>query len=703
MPKLTLDVTVDASYNVSFLNVTGDITSIPSNTFIATSNKIDINLPYGTYNIGTITVTNGSCSDTINNVSVTCVATTTSCSIVNRVDIRFRYAGEGDGSGNQWAMNRLIGCKIQGSNDAINWNDIFVFTQSFVSTNFTSAQSGVLTPVNFTNTTPYKYVSFTTNGSNGAYTYYDDLDLVKFYNGTNLLTGTNNGTGGNWSNAFDTAIDTKWGIPDTNIYRAYTQFACDGGILPPPTPSSNILKTFLLTDIGGARGINEVLWGDNSYHDHYWNFNRSNPPTPPSKTTLPNNHTAVSDIKKIREICDYWSALGGDSISVPVFWDRTHYGATTYEFRQYQWILNYAGSKGLKVGLWLKPNRQMGVDYYNQTVDPNNSWQDQTSSSWSFEPTDAEHWSNGHLMSGVFDHRIALGSSKWNNYYDYVTALVTALEPYKQHILYFSLGGNNTLEEDFQMNDTIADGTFNQATINQFNTWYFANYGTPAPSMISYRTSDSTLLRRIIKFHAYTRNEKVHTVSDLIKAVIPSAKIVVHYGSITDGANIYRGNLVNIPHLNFSKVDGIKQNDERIDAAFQAKVAAKLDKMNILETTNDPLAAPTAQDMINNVKRCIDKGAVTGISFAFFEGAESGNTQRKNYLETVVNDLKNTGYWSKNSTSPNTPQNMDNIQLHASAVMNNGGNYISTYLSAFTASENSHGGHTPSLEIIDDI
>ena len=126
MPKLTLDVTVDASYNVSFLNVTGDITSIPSNTFIATSNKIDINLPYGTYNIGTITVTNGSCSDTINNVSVTCVTTTTSCPIVNRVDIRFRYAGEGGNAGNIWAMNRLINCKIQGSNDNINWNDIFV-------------------------------------------------------------------------------------------------------------------------------------------------------------------------------------------------------------------------------------------------------------------------------------------------------------------------------------------------------------------------------------------------------------------------------------------------------------------------------------------------------------------------------------------------------------------------------------------------
>lgn len=685
----------------------------------------------GVYTISKIRVyknsTNGSYKD-IDNYQINCptnitttqtpVTTTTAsvnnCPVVNRVDIRFRYVGEGGGSGNQWAMDRLIGCKIQGSNDGINWNDLFVFTQSYVSTNFTSAQSGVLTPVNFSNTVQYKYVAFATNGNNGAYTYYDDLDLIKFYNGTTLLTGINSGTGGNWNNAFDNGVDTKWGIPDQNIYRVYTEFLCNsggGGITTSLPSSSNILKTFSLVDIGGSWGFNEVLWADGSYHDHYWKFNRPNPPAPPSKTTLPLDHTAVSDVTKVRQIVDYWKSLGGDSISLPVYWDRTHYGATTYEFRQYMWMLNYAGSQGMKVGLWLKPNRQMGVDYYNQSVPVNNGWQDQTSSNWSFEPADAEHWSNGHLMSGPFDHRIALGSSKWNNYYDYVTQLALALEPYKQHILYFCLNGNQTIEEDLQMNDPLSDGTFNQATIARFNSWHLSKYGTPAPTMISNRTGNSPTLRKLVKFHSEIKAEKTHTVCDRIKAILPSVKVIAHFGSITDGANIIRGNALSMAYTDFNKMDGVKQNDERTDPAFQAKFAARTGKMNILETTNDPLAAPTVQDMIDNIKRCIDDGAVTGLSFAFFEGAEKANqagaTQqdidRKAFLETAVANLKSTGYWTKNSNPVQPVQNPDVIQATASSVMNNGGSYINTYINTFLNSENNHGGYTPSFNVIDDL
>lgn len=72
MPKLTLDVTVDGTYSVSFSNITGDVTSIPSNNYTATQNKIEVSLPNGSYNIGTITLSNGTCSDTVNNIVVNC-------------------------------------------------------------------------------------------------------------------------------------------------------------------------------------------------------------------------------------------------------------------------------------------------------------------------------------------------------------------------------------------------------------------------------------------------------------------------------------------------------------------------------------------------------------------------------------------------------------------------------------------------------
>lgn len=148
------------------------------------------------------------------------------CPILNKVSIRWRYVGEGGSGGNQWAMNRLIGSKIIGSNDGISWSQIFLFSYTYVQNNFTPAQSGVLTDVLFTNSISYKYIGFETNGQSGIYQYYDDLDLINFYSGNTLLTGTQNGTFGNWQNAFDSGNDTKWGLQDSNVQKVYINLNC---------------------------------------------------------------------------------------------------------------------------------------------------------------------------------------------------------------------------------------------------------------------------------------------------------------------------------------------------------------------------------------------------------------------------------------------------------------------------------------------
>jgi hypothetical protein len=137
---------------------------------------------------------------------------TTTC-IINKVRLIYR----GGELNNNCCFDRLVGSKIQGSNDNSTWTDLYTFS---------SNGNGLWQDFTFSNSTSYSYVRFVA-GPNS----YGELTEIEFYNGTTKLSGTAFGTASTAA-AQDGNITTSWHAwptPGSGNYVGLQLSGCAGG------------------------------------------------------------------------------------------------------------------------------------------------------------------------------------------------------------------------------------------------------------------------------------------------------------------------------------------------------------------------------------------------------------------------------------------------------------------------------------------
>ncbi|MCY7350441.1 MAG: hypothetical protein LH606_07210, partial [Cytophagaceae bacterium] len=134
--------------------------------------------------------------------------------VVNRVRFKFRNVGD-------CCMDRLVGAKIQGSNDENNWTDLHVFSAN---------GTGDWQEQTFTNAI-YAHVRFVASASGSG-----ELFELEFYNGSTRLTGTAFGTSGvdggtGYGSAFDGNLSSWWhGVfPGPNNFAGLHLSGCGSG------------------------------------------------------------------------------------------------------------------------------------------------------------------------------------------------------------------------------------------------------------------------------------------------------------------------------------------------------------------------------------------------------------------------------------------------------------------------------------------
>jgi hypothetical protein len=172
---------------LSATNCAGTVTWFKDGTQIATGSTITRN-DAGNY---TATCTaNGCTSASSPAIAVTQTAgcgSSTGC-VVNKVRLQFRIPGD-------CCMERLVGAKIQGSNNGSNWTDLYTFTANGT-TNWQE--------FNFTNSIAYSSIRFLASNTG-----WGELVELEFYNGATKLSGIPFGTD-NYGFAFDNSNTTMW-------------------------------------------------------------------------------------------------------------------------------------------------------------------------------------------------------------------------------------------------------------------------------------------------------------------------------------------------------------------------------------------------------------------------------------------------------------------------------------------------------------
>ena len=206
--------------------------------------------------VGTITVSGpGVASQTVSVTQLGVGGGTGGC-VVTKARLIFRGP-------NECCYDRLVGAKIQGSNDGTTWTTLYDinvngtgYWQDFVFSN---------------NTTAYSKVRFQ-NSTNG----WGEIQELEFYNGNTKLTGTwignvDGNTNGNWgsSKSLDGDITTGWGAsaPGTQNYVGLQLTGC-GTSCSSPTPSIAANPTSIgsgQTSTLTASGCSgTITWNDNT-------------------------------------------------------------------------------------------------------------------------------------------------------------------------------------------------------------------------------------------------------------------------------------------------------------------------------------------------------------------------------------------------------------------------------------------------------
>jgi F5/8 type C domain/Putative binding domain, N-terminal len=250
------------NFVVASTNVSWSITGVPSwatvNSSSGGNGNSTINVSFTANSTtsarsATLTISgnNGVSNQT---VSISQVGSSGGGCIVNKVRLAFRT---------DCCADRILGAKIQGSNNGSSWTDIYTFNQN---------AAGGWEDFTFSNTVAYTSVRFQA-GPNG----YGELSGLEFYSGTTKLSGTPIGSTGAYANdpkssGISFMNGTGYGfwhgdITGASNYAGLQLSGCTIGCTSPPSapilsanPASGVPTT--LTASGCSGGT--ITWNDNS-------------------------------------------------------------------------------------------------------------------------------------------------------------------------------------------------------------------------------------------------------------------------------------------------------------------------------------------------------------------------------------------------------------------------------------------------------
>jgi len=197
----------------------------------STQNLSNITAPSSAGNyIYSVTASKVGCAPQISSTTITVGTTTVSCA-VNMVKLKFRQV-------NECCMERLIGAKIQGSNNGgSSWTDIYTFTGN---------GNGQMTEYSFSNSNVYSSLRFLASSTG-----WGELGELEFYNGSTKLSGTpfgspGNNTSDNFDKAFDGDLGTGWhGAAVGNVnYAGLQNISCAG---TPPVCTTPVAPSIAVT------------------------------------------------------------------------------------------------------------------------------------------------------------------------------------------------------------------------------------------------------------------------------------------------------------------------------------------------------------------------------------------------------------------------------------------------------------------------
>lgn len=439
-----------------------------------------------------------------------------------------------------------------------------------------------------------------------------------------------------------------------------------------PTSSSNgpAWKTFMLTYIGNT------VWSDGQNYD----LSRVNQPG----RALPGPGVTVTNIQHIREVVDFWAALGGTHISFPIGWDETEVALGQFEFRKVDWAINYAASKGIKCNIYLWP--LLG---YGNPAGP----QYDTTVSWKYEESDVPRRPDGQAVHNF----MSFYSSRMPNFHRWLNAAGNHLASHWNagRIGYVSVVTTSEKEFSYSINGELTD--FHPSSVSAYSAWHNTNYGSPAnpPDFMDGGTTG----KRWLKFRTLTLDNFMIQSGTILKQYAPF-RLVWDVGSFTDG-DYHRGVWGALAGASKSVIDGYKHNPAAYyPAAFDTRAAVGVTGWASIEWTNaaNDIAdyAQRRDQFLSQMKISIDCGA-SDLSFAFFDGI--GNPTITGMMNEIVSNLKSTGYWNKPVPPANNPL-IPEITVSVSNVIQNGSYW--PYHAPFNTAVSGGNGY-PNVKVVNDL
>ena len=509
------------------------------------------------------------------------------------------------------AGTHTIGLSSGTEGGLVCFNDICL-----TSTTPTTSNCNYALTVNSSNTNPGCGAAITLNAACSG-----DCDGVSYnwstgQNGQSINTNVPNNNG----NLIYTVTSNKNGCTTKTAQINMSVTGC-------PNSVNVATKTFMLTAIGGYE-----TWSDNNtyslrkFHAH-------------PQHTKPAAGLTVKNIEHLNKVMNYWHELGGTHVSMPMVWEDTEPAAGQFEFRHWDWIFSKADSLGLKININLMPL----VDFEHSDE------KYRTSASWRYDREDAARktvlgsdgkpiWENGVLLTAPANHFMSYYSPKMENYRRWLNGVANYLANHTNSIGYVAVVTNHHKEANYFLN---ANSDFHPSALNAWSNRY------PGFSSPPDETGGSDLLQqRWLKFRSETLINFVSEWVSILKA--KNLKTVLDVGSFTDN-NSRRGTWALLGMLP-PNLDGVKHNPAwDYQAAFDTRIIASvrpsLASVEWTKECNNSIGCPPSlvPYLINNFKASIDAGA-TDLSFAFFD---QETPFPNNDLNSIVNELKSSGYWNK--------------------------------------------------------
>jgi hypothetical protein len=178
----------------------------------------------------------------------------------------------------------------------------------------------------------------------------------------------------------------------------------------------------------------------------------------------------------------------------------------------------------MNLNLWISCNRR-------HTGDQPRDEEWNTTSVDTFTGSQAEVNSVGvFLGAGKHQHPALGNTAAWNNWYNYVSAMATALAEYDDVIGYWSASMSPTAEWG-TLYEAGEDGTFHPDTVRLWQSWHLQTYGTAAPPMAKRWEANSQNKTRTGRFHSWALNQILNEFATRIKNVNNRSKVIFHGSS----------------------------------------------------------------------------------------------------------------------------------------------------------------------------